>query len=415
MSDDQATSGGTALPRFISVDDHVVEPHDLWQSRLPAKLRAEGPRAVRERGQVVYDITRTLHWVPGDGSDDRWCDVWYYEDTLWPLHASFAAVGPTAGLPARTALTYDDILPGCFDQEARLADMDANHTEASLCFPTIPRFCGQLFLGGKDPELALLCVQAYNDWMIEEWCGGHGRGRLIPLTLVPLWDVGLAAAEVRRCAAHGAHAVAFCESPSALGLPSIHTVEWEPFFAACAETETVINMHIGSSSTFAMTSPGAPSIALVALTSENSVHALVDWLLCGALARHPALKIALSESQVGWMPFILERLDSAWRRSRSYDPSIYERVPEPPSSYLPGRVFACVFDDLVGLANRERIGMDQIMFETDYPHADSTFPESLRVAEKLVAEAALSPEEARRFVRTNAIACYDLGRFGIVP
>jgi predicted TIM-barrel fold metal-dependent hydrolase len=418
---DRATGGrtghgdGTALPRFISVDDHVVEPHDLWQSRLPSRLRAEGPRAVRQRGQVVYDITRTLHWVPGDGPDDRWCDVWYYEDTLWPLHASFAAVGPTAGLPARTALTYDDILPGCFDQAARLADMDANHTEASLCFPTVPRFCGQLFLGRKDPELALLCVQAYNDWMIEEWCGGEGRGRLIPLTLVPLWDVGLAAAEVRRCADRGSHAVAFCESPSALGLPSIHTGEWEPFFAACAETETVINMHIGSSSTFAMTSPGAPSIALVALTSENSVHALVDWLLCGALARHPSLKIALSESQVGWMPFILERLDSAWRRSRSYDPSIYQQVPEPPSSYLPGRVFACVFDDLVGLANRQRIGMGQIMFETDYPHADSTFPDSLAVAEKLVAEASLSPEEARQFVRANAVACYGLGRLGIEP
>jgi predicted TIM-barrel fold metal-dependent hydrolase len=405
--------GATALPRFISVDDHVVEPLDLWQSRLPAKLRAEGPRAVRERGQVVYDITRTLNWVPGDGPDDRWCDVWYYEDTQWPLHASYAAVGPTAGLPASTALSYDDILPGCFEQLDRLADMDLNHTEASLCFPTVTRFCGQLFLDRRDPDLALRCVEAYNDWMIEDWCGGDGRGRLIPLTLVPLWDAVLAAAEVRRCAELGAHAVAFSENPSALGLPSIHTDEWEPFFAACAETETVINMHIGSSSSFSMTSPGAPAIALVALTSENSVHALIDWLLCGALARHPALKIALSESQVGWMPFILERLDSAWRRSASYEPEIYERVPEPPSSYLPGRVFACVFDDLVGLANREQIGMGQIMFETDYPHADSTFPESLAVAESLVAEASLSAEEARRFVRTNAIACYGLERFGI--
>lgn len=361
----------TELPRFISVNDHVVEPQRLWQDRLPSRYREEGPRVRRQRGRVV------------------------------------------AGFPAATGLTYDDVLPGCYDQGHRLADMDSNHTEASLCFPTVPRFCGQLFLSGQDRELARLCVRAYNDWMIDEWSAGAGAGRLIPLTLVPLWDPELAATEIRRCAGKGSHAVAFSESPSELGLPSIHTGDWDPFFSACAETETVINMHIGSSSKHPMTSPGAPSIAMVALTSENSVHALVDWLLSGVLVRYPSLKIALSESQVGWMPFILERLDSAWRRSKSYDPTIYELLPEPPSSYVPGRVFACVFDDSVGLANRDLVGMGQIMFETDYPHADSTFPRSKQVAEKMVAESGLSAEETHLFLRSNAITCYDLQRFGI--
>jgi predicted TIM-barrel fold metal-dependent hydrolase len=401
------------LPRFISVDDHVVEPHGLWQDRLARKYNDVGPRVERSKGQVVYDVQKQPGFAAGDGPDDRWCDVWHYEDTLWPMHAAFAAVGPTANAAATTALTYDDLLPGCFDRTHRLADMDRNHTEASLCFPTVPRFCGQLFLNRRDMDLAHLCVRAYNDWMIEDWCGGDAVGRLIPLTLVPLWDPVLAAAEVRRCASLGAHAVAFSESPSDLGLPSIHTGEWDPFFAACAETETVINMHIGSSSKHTQTSPGAPMISMVALTSENSVHALVDWLLCGALPRYPTLKIALSESQVGWMPFILERLDSAWRRSKNYDPSIYELIPEPPSSYVPDRVFACVFDDSVGLALRDHVGMSQIMFETDYPHADSTFPESRLVAEKMIAEAGLSAHEARQFVRSNAIACYDLQQFGI--
>jgi predicted TIM-barrel fold metal-dependent hydrolase len=403
------------LPKFISVDDHVVEPHGLWQDRLPAKYKEEGPRAIRRKGSVIYDpVTRQPGFADGDGPEDRWCDVWHYEETLWPMHAAYAAVGPTASLPATTTLSYDDLLPGCFDQGHRLEDMDTNHTEASLCFPTVPRFCGQLFLNRKDIELAQLCVRAYNDWMIDDWCAGAGAGRLIPLTLVPLWDPSLAAEEIRRCADKGSHAVAFSEDPSALGLPSIHTGEWEPFFAACAETETVINMHIGSSSKQSQTSPGAPMISMVALTSENSVHALVDWLLSGALDRFPTLKIALSESQVGWMPFILERLDSAWRRSKNYDPSIYDLVPEPPSSYMPGRVFACVFDDAVGLEQRDAVGMGQIMFETDYPHADSTFPESKLVAEKMIAEAALSAAETLQFLRTNAIECYNLGQFGIV-
>jgi predicted TIM-barrel fold metal-dependent hydrolase len=404
---------GFELPRFISVDDHLVEPHGLWQDRLPSRYKEQGPRVQRQKGQVVYSPLGQPGFAAGDGPEARWCDVWHYEDTLWPMHAAFAAVGPTALLPATTALTYDDLLPGCFDQGHRLADMDINHTEASLCFPTVPRFCGQLFLDRRDMELAHLCVKAYNDFMIEEWCAGAGAGRLIPLTLVPLWDPALAAAEVRRCADLGSHAVAFSESPSELGLPSIHTGEWEPFFAACAETNTVINMHIGSSSKQSQTSPGAPMIAMVALTSENSVHALVDWLLCGALARYPSLKIALSESQVGWMPFILERLDSAWRRSKNYDPTIYDLIPEPPSSYVPNRVFACVFDDSVGLALRDHVGMSQIMFETDYPHADSTFPESKQVAEKMIAESGLSANETRQFLRANAIACYDLAQFGI--
>ncbi len=147
---------------------------------------------------------------------------------------------------------------GSYDQAARIAAMDANHTEASLCFPSFPRFCGQTFLEREDKELAKLCVEAYNDWMIDEWCAGDGRRRLIPCTLIPLWDPELAASEVRRCAAKGSFAVAFSENPVPLGLPSIYGPHWDPFFAACNETGTVINMHIGSSSAMARTAPDSP-------------------------------------------------------------------------------------------------------------------------------------------------------------
>ena len=113
--------------------------------------------------------------------------------------------------------------------------MDANHIEAALCFPTFPRFCGQTFTEAKDKELGLLCVKAYNDWMVEEWCGDSG-GRLIPLCLIPLWDAELAAAEVRRNAERGVRAVCFSEIPPFLGLPSVHDPDhyWDPFFRACS-------------------------------------------------------------------------------------------------------------------------------------------------------------------------------------
>ena len=402
------------LPRFISVDDHLVEPHGLWQDRLPSKFKEQGPRVQRQKGQVVYSPAGQPGFATTDGPEARWCDVWFYEDTAWPMHAAFAAVGPTALLPATTALTYDDLLPGCFDQTQRLADMDANHTEASLCFPTVPRFCGQLFLNRQDMDLAHLCVRAYNDFMIDEWCGGAGAGRLIPLDARP--PLGSRHLRPQRSAGAPTWARMRWRSPRAPRSSVCRASTPESgsrSLPRARRPNTVINMHIGSSSKQSQTSPGAPMIAMVALTSENSVHALVDWLLCGALARYPSLKIALSESQVGWMPFILERLDSAWRRSKNYDPSIYERIPEPPSSYVPDRVFACVFDDSVGLVLRDHVGMSQIMFETDYPHADSTFPESKLVAEKMIAEAGLSTSEAHQFLRTNAIACYDLRQFGI--
>jgi predicted TIM-barrel fold metal-dependent hydrolase len=290
--------------------------------------------------------------------------------------------------------------------------MDTNHVEAALCFPTFARFCGQTFAERPDKDLALLCVRAYNDWMIDEWCGGAGAGRLIPLTLIPMWDPHLAGEEVRRCAARGSNAVAFSENPTKLGYPSIHSGHWDPFFAACDETQTVVNMHIGSSSTLMSTSEDAPLSVAMSLTSLNAQAALTDWLLSGLLARYPRLRIALSEGQVGWMPFALERVDSIWERKNVWEPALADRVPERPSSYM-DRVFGCIFDDTHGLISRNIVGMGQIMFETDYPHADSTYPNSRKVAEKMIAKAGLNEHEAWMLLRGNAIRCYDLARMGI--
>jgi hypothetical protein len=136
-------------------------------------------------------------------------------------------------------------------------------------------------------------------------------------------------------------------------------------------------------------------------------------LSSGKLVQFPNLRIAFSEGQAGWIPYILERLDNSWERSAMFDPSIRELVPDPPSSYMAGRVFTCIFDDLHGLESRAKIGMDQFMSETDYPHNDSTFPHSKEVAAKHVAAAGLDEHETWQLLRGNAIACYGLERFGI--
>jgi predicted TIM-barrel fold metal-dependent hydrolase len=399
------------IPRIISVDDHVVEPPDLWQTHLPERLREKGPRVERLKGR--FKGGRTLgEWVEDD--EGVWSDVWVYDDMRAAILPGFAMSGHNQDevSAAYRPMNYEDMRPGCYQQGPRLEDMDLNHTEASLNFPTVPRFCGQTFLERGDRETGLACIQAYNDWMIDEWCAGAGRGRLIPLFLVPLWSPELAAEEVRRCNDKGAFAVAFCEEPSRLGLPSIHTDHWDPFFAACDESGTVLNMHIGSSSKMAEISPGAPRATGLTLTYEGAAHALAEWLTSGLLERFKNLRIALSEGQVGWMPFLLDRMDGIWRERPGYG-HLDTRLTRKPSDYMADRVFGCIYDDLAGLKARDRVGIRQIMFETDYPHGDSLWPKSRDVLEQLVTDAGLTDEEIHLVVRGNAIRLYGLERYGI--
>ena len=227
----------TDIPWIVSLDDHVVEPPDVWTKRLPAKYRDVGPHIVMAPpGTPVLD-GGTYREAPGtEGDPVAW---WFYEDQQYSVKRLIAAAGYPADEIGFDGITFDQMRPGCWQPQARLDDMTMNHVEASLAFPNYPRFCGQIFLKAKDKELARLCVEAYNDWQVDEWCAGSD-GRLIPLCLVPLWDVELAAAEVRRNAARGVQAVAFSELPPWLGLDSIHSGYWDPFFAACAETGTVV-------------------------------------------------------------------------------------------------------------------------------------------------------------------------------
>jgi predicted TIM-barrel fold metal-dependent hydrolase len=404
----------TEPPRIISVDDHVVEPPDLWSSRLPARYQDRGPRIKRQKmslkGGVEGGAGSGLSWT--EDADGEWSDVWYYDDLVSPLMTLSAAVGfEDIGFGLTT---FDEIRKGSWQQAARLADMDANHVDAAINFPnTLPRFCGQTFLEREDKELALLCVKAYNDWMIDEWSGGAGRGKLIPLTMVPLWDPEASAAEIHRCAGKGSFAITFPENPHPLGLPSIHDANdnWAPVFRACEETGTALCMHIGSSSRMPSTSPDAPFIISSTLTFQNAMGSLLDYVFSGTLAKYPKLTIAYSEGQVGWMPYIFERADKLWEERN--DNSFGSSLPNPPSSYIPGRVYGCIFDDATGLRNRDVIGMDQICFEVDYPHADSTFPVSKEVLTKICQQAELNDEEIYKLARGNAIRAFGLERFGI--
>jgi len=392
------------FPRIISVDDHVIEPPHVWQDRLPAKYKDVGPRVKRApMGEMTF-VGGKFSYAPG--TDGPPCDWWHYEDKAIPQTRLSAAVGFDRDEVKITAITYDEMRKGCWDPKARIEDMDANWTDAQMCFPSFPRFCGQTFLEADDRGLALLCVRAYNDWMVDEWCG-DSNGRLIPNIIIPLWDAVLAADEVRRNAARGVRATCFSEIPPYLGLPSIHSGDWDPFFEACAETKTVVNMHIGSSSKMPSTSPDAPPAVGSTLTFGNAMSSMVDFLMSGVLVRYPDLTLAYSEGQIGWIPYILERADKVWEDNRGWN-GVYGKIPEPPSAYYYRQIYGCFFDDEHGLTpdSLEKCGVDNITYETDYPHSDSTWPHSKEVGQKLMGH--LPSETVRKLVRGNAIEMLGL-------
>ena len=399
------------VPLVISVDDHVLEPPDLWTSRAPASIRDRVPRLVSRADRYTFKHGKAIKGPPDPSSTEVW-DVWQFEDFAFPLFESLAAAGIDHDKINNGPIHYADVAAGAKFQKDRLVDMSSNHVEASACFPnTLPRFCGQTFSERTDRELGLWALRTYNDWVVEDWCGGEGAGRLIPVTVAPLWDAGLAAGEVERCAAKGSFALSFSENPTLLRLPSVYTGYWDPLFATCEATGTTLCIHVGSGSHVFTTTPEAPFMMGSTMAFMGSAGSLLDFIFSGVFDRFPGLKVMYSEGQAGWMPYVLGLADTHWTHRGKNEFGSY--VPQPPSSYVPGRVYACIFEDDVALRERNTIGMDQICYETDYPHADGSFPHTLAMVSEMVERAGMSEGETFKFVRGNAIEALGLERFGI--
>ncbi len=397
-----AAPPGTSLDWIVSVDDHVIEPPNVWLDRLPKRYADAAPRMEEtERGAV-----------------------WRFEDKTIATSGLSVAAGKKRDEFTPEPLPFDAMRPAAYDSVARLDDMDRAGILASLCFPSMPRFCGQLFYEADDKELGLLCVQAYNDWMIDEWCGS-APGRYIPLIIVPLGDPSAAATEIERCAARGTHAVAFSENPEPLGLPTIFDPNryWEPMFKAAEATESIICMHVGSSSQMVSACSNAPELVNLALGANRTAAAMLSWLFSDVFDRMPNLKIALSEGNIGWIPYYLERAEQVLDRQRHWVQHVDFGLAKTMASnagaaYLDAKgtctdldtldlrakfrdhVFGCFLEDETGVRVLDLIGEDNVMIETDYPHSDSTWPDSIDVVQKMIAP--LSPATQHKLLRGNA-------------
>jgi predicted TIM-barrel fold metal-dependent hydrolase len=297
--------------------------------------------------------------------------------------------------PAR----FDEMRKGCWDIHARVADMDVAGIWASLCFPSlIAGFAGVVFSQSKDPSLGLACVRAWNDWHHEVWAGTYPE-RIIPLQITWLQDPSIAADMVRENAARGFKALSFPEQPVNIKMPSVHTDHWDPLFRACEETGTVVCLHTGSAAWTAAQSPGAPLELYATLFPVNGVAAAADWVWARIPLRFPGLNVALSEGGIGWVPMLLDRLDYIMDHSGSGGAHVWDGDVTP-SEALQRNFWFCTIDDPSTLPARERIGIDHIMVEVDYPHADSTWPDT----QALLASrfAGFSEAEVRKLTHENA-------------
>jgi predicted TIM-barrel fold metal-dependent hydrolase len=368
--------------QLISVDDHVVEHPNVWQDRLPARYKEVGPRVVEE-----------------DGGRRQ---VWQFEGRIYPTIGLNAVAGKDPKDFGLDPVRYDEMLPGCYDVAERVKDMDLDGVHAQLCFPSFPGFAGSTFFGATDKEMALECVKAWNDFIIDEWCAA-APDRFIPMVIVPFWDADASVAEVERTAAKGAKAVSFTEAPHALGLPSFHRDHWDGFLAATQDADMPLCLHFGSG--------GAPNVApdasfavAIALFGTNSQFACVDLLLSPVFHKFPRLRVVLSEGGIGWMPWILERTDYTWERHRWYT-GVNRDVR--PSELFREHIFGCFIADDAGVEMRHLIGVDNLMFEGDYPHSDSNFPGSRKRLEGTLQPVA--DEEARKIAELNARRVFNFG------
>jgi predicted TIM-barrel fold metal-dependent hydrolase len=374
--------------QIVSVDDHLIEHPRVFQDRLPAKFKEAGPQIVEIDGK----------------------HMWKMSDVIYPTIGLNAVAGKKPEEYGMDPVRYEDMIPGCYDPVERVKDMDVDGIQAALCFPSFPGFAGGVFQRAADKDLAYECVKAWNDFNIDEWCASAPE-RLIPLAILPTWDIELCVAEATRVAAKGARTVTFPDSPVPLDLPSFHSDHWDPLWDVLEETGMPASLHFGSSSyvpgfSFSamragmpgeMVMPDAPFLVAIASFATNLMWTTIDLLYSKTFHKHPNLQISLAEGGIGWIPYILERTDQSWFKHRWYQDVDFDTKP---SDLFRKHFWGCFIEDEFGVKNRDAIGVDRICLEIDYPHSDSTWPNSRKVAAEALKD--VPDDEVTMIVETNA-------------
>jgi predicted TIM-barrel fold metal-dependent hydrolase len=376
---------------LVSIDDHIIEPANMFDGHLPEKFKEGAPKYVHG-GPSGVD-----HW---EYQGQQTGSVGLNAVASWPHEEwGFDPVG------------HAEMRPGCYDIDLRVKDMDANGVLASMCFPTFAGFNGMsLARSTVDKTLTKIVVSAYNDWHIDELAGEH-PGRFVPLGILPVFDPEGMVAEIKRVAKKDCHAVSLPEAPYSVGLPQFGDRDfWDPVFQACVENDVAICLHIGGSFGLIQRPEGAIIDNLIILAPQLSAIIATDLILAGVFVRFPTLKVALSEGGIGWISFFLDRLDRhvwnhRWTGLRIADDDLT------PTELWNRNFLGCFITDPTALHVRDRIGIDTIAWECDYPHSDSTWPRSPEVLWGELQAAGVGDADINRITWENACRFFSFDPF----
>jgi predicted TIM-barrel fold metal-dependent hydrolase len=375
---------------LISIDDHVIEPGNMFDNHVPSKYRNLAPKVVRDaNGMEVWEFQGAVQGSAGLNAVVSWPkDEWGLDPT-----------------------TFAEMRPGAYDVNERIRDMNHNGVLASMNFPTMAGFSGKFFHQAPDKDLALVMLKAYNDWHIDEWCASH-PGRFLGCGLLPLWDPASTVAEIRRLKDKGFYAVTLPEMPHLDDWPSYHNLDyWGPVFDALSDTGLVMCLHIGQGFGAIRTAPEAPIDNLIILSNQISLLAAQDLLWGGAFLRYPKLKVAWSEGGVGWIPFYLNRCDRHYTNQTWLGHDFGGKLP---SEIFREHSLACYISDPASLRIRDVVGIDSIAWECDYPHSDSVWPGAPEFLLGELNAAGCSDEEIDKITWQNSARFLGYSPFDVI-
>jgi predicted TIM-barrel fold metal-dependent hydrolase len=378
---------------LVSVDDHIVEPPsmtDYIRDHVPAKFKDRAPKVVRR----------------DDGTD-----AWVIEGQEIRTFGLNAVVGRPKEDWGRDPNTFEEVRLGAYDVDERVRDMNVNGILASLNFSSWPGLGGQFFVTNSDDEFSAAILRAYNDWHIDEWCGSH-PGRFIPLALSG-FAVGpqFMAEEIRRVADKGCRAVSFHPEPHRFnGMPDIHGDEWDPAYQACADSDVAMVFHFGAQPNFMPRSPF--DVMIHTMPFATGIFAS-ELLWSPILRKFPTLRFSLAEAGIGWVPYWLERADITYQKHHNWTGQDFgDKLP---SQVFRERVLTCFIEDTTGLGIRDAIGVENIAWECDYPHSDSTWPQSPETLMKSLEEVGVPDDEIELMTWKNACDFYRFDPFEHTP
>ncbi|MXW58951.1 MAG: amidohydrolase [Acidimicrobiia bacterium] len=375
---------------LISVDDHIAEPANMFEAHVPKKYKEHAPKVV---------------------TDENGREQWYYGK----LPGRNLGLNAVAGKPREhyniDASRYDEMRPGCYNVHERVRDMNAGGQLAGLNFPNWTGFSGQVLNEGPDPDLNDIMIKAYNDWHIDEWVGAY-PDRFIPCGILPLFDIDRAVAEVKRLADKGCHAVTFSENPAMLGMPSIHSGAWDPLFAACSDLNTVLCCHLGSSSRSMGASADAPPSVPMTLSSALTISTLVELVWAEFWDRFPDLKFSLTEGDIGWIPYFMWRSEHVQDRHSGWTKHEFG-IDGSPNGVFRKHILCCFINDRIGVKLLDEFNVDNLCWESDYPHSDGTWPQSPEYVAKLLGH--LPEDIVAKITHQNAMRHYQFDPFAHRP